>query len=791
MFDPKDEEAADSGAIIYSNRRPRQPGDPDSEIDPDQLRPISDDAERAMKAAAEMSPTRQINLDGKEAVHIHHRLMSMFTHELDRQAENRAEMAADDDLFDHLHYTDEELAIYKRRGQTPVVYNITQTTVNWVLGTQRRSPMDYKILPRTPEGIKTAESKTELMKHLSDVNRSEYEHSQAFAAAVRVGLGWIECGQGRPHEGIKVFDRYEDWRYMLWDSTAKRYDLQDARYQFRAKWLDLDVAETMWSNRAGTIRASVNGTILGLYGSDDLGDEPMDSQEMAHLDITSRSARGFGTWSRDRVRVIEAWFRRPVPKAPFMRGGQFHGELFDPWSIGHVNDLNTGAATISASPAEVMFVGLMTERGMLYLNRSPFRHNRFPFTAVWGYRRQRDGMPYGLIRGIRSIQQSFNKQKSKALHHLSATRTFVEEGAVDDIDELADEVGRPDAMIVYKTGKPRPDVQPGIVLAQAHMEMAASDAQLVQQVGGVTDENMGRRTNAVSGVAIERRQNQGALATSIFFDNLRQSRIIHGEKVMVLIEQFYTEKDVIRILDPRGRPTWMTLNGSEADAIGAHKADFVINEDEWRATVRQANAELLIGLAMKLASVAPEVVLKMLDIIVETMDVPHKQELVTRIREITGVEDPDADPNNPSPEMQAKKAMEELQAKFTMALAAAELAEKQGKARKITAEAAAAEKKAGDDAIARMKSAFEAALAIAGAPAVAAAADQVLQHAIVAENLGISPGAAPPFADPMAPGPQPAAQPPNPGPMPMPAQATPMPEPGADVPPTVLQEPVQ
>ena len=59
----------------------------------------------------------------------------------------------------------------------------------------------------------------------------------------------------------------------------------------------------------------------------------------------------------------------------------------------------------------------------------------------------------------------------------------------------------------------------------------------------------------------------------------------------------------------------------------------------------------------------------------------------------------------------------------------AEIGEKEAKARKTLAEAIKAETGRADDQITRLKAAFEAALAIAGAPAVAAAADQVLQTA--------------------------------------------------------------
>lgn len=743
--------------------------------DQERARPASDDAERAMRGAEKMDGNARFNLDSAEAQAIHSRLMAHFTHEMDVQAANRREMAADEDMFDHIQYSEEELAKLERRGQVPIVYNLVQTTVNWVTGTQRRSPMDYKILPRRKEGTAAAEMKTDVLKHVADTNRTEYEVSRAFAAAVKAGLGWLESGQGLPHEGTKVFERAENWRYMLWDSTAMRYDLNDARYEFRAKWLDADVAAAMWSGRQGLVRQSVNGTILGMYGADDIGDESMDSLEANHMDVMAgRSHRGWSHYTRERVRVIEAWFRRPVQKAPFMRGGQFHGELFDRYSQGHMAELNSGRATITAQPAEVMFVALMTERGLLYLGRSPFRHNRYPFTPVWGYRRERDGMPYGLIRGIRDIQRSFNRQKAKALHHLSATRTMVEKGAVDDLDELADEVGRPDAQIVFNKGFTPPKVEDGRVLAAAHLDMASQDAALLQATGGVTDENMGRKTNATSGIAIERRQDQGALATSHFFDNLRHSRLIHGEKTLVLTEQFYDEEDVIRITDSRGKPKWLTIDPNSPDAIGSHKADFVITEEEWRATIRQANAMMLLDLAGKLALTSPEIVLGILDIVVEAMDIPHKQELVQRIRKITGAEDPDADPDNPDPETQARKAMEEIMAKLQMALAAAELQEKQGKARKVTAEAAAAEKKIGADAIAKLMQAFEAAMAVAGAPAVANAADQVLAVAAQEEVAALAGQQAPaaPFVDPMAATDPMAGQPqPQPGPAPVPPGA--------------------
>lgn len=670
-------------------------------------------------------------LDSPQAEVIFDQVMGYYVHELDRQSENRAEMAVDDDFYDHIQYTQEELALLAERGQSPIVFNLTQTTVNWVLGTQQRSSSDYRILPRRKDGAKAAMVKTELLKHISDENQSNFEVSEAFAMAVRVGIGWLECGQGRPEDGTQVYDRHEDWRCMLWDSTSRRYDMTDARYIFRTKHLDSDVAASLWKSRKGVIDLAASGNSNGLSFTDGLGDESMDSIETAHFDAGSGIGRArHSGGSRNRVRVVEAWFKLPVPDAEVIRGGQFNGELYDQWSPGHQADLESGIATVVARPREVIHCAIMTDAGLLDLRPSPYRHNRYPFTPIWGYRRRRDGMPYGMIRGIRDVQRDLNRRAAKSLHILSATRVMVEEGAVEDIEVLRNEAARPDAVIEYKTGKPAPAIHTDTNLASAHTQLMERDASMIQSIGGVTDENLGRRTNATSGIAIERRQDQGALATSSFFDNLRRSRQLHGEKQLVLIEMYYDAEEIFRITDSRGNPDFKTINDGDPDnAIAHHKADFVISEEDWRATVRQANSEALLGLAKELASTSPQIVVSILDLVVEALDVPKKDEIVKRIRQITNVQDPDADPNNPDPETQAINAAKEQQAAMADRQAKAMLSELEGKARKINAEAARAEKGLASDEIAQLRAAFDAAVQIAGLPAVVAAADRLLAEA--------------------------------------------------------------
>lgn len=670
-----------SGAIIHSPKRRRVAGDgflPDDGMN----------AKQNLKRKTSW-------MDSHKGVTLHSNLMGHYLRELDRQAENRMQMAMDEDFYDHIQFTDEEIETLQNRGQDPLVFNMIHTATNWVLGSQRRSPMDYRILSRNEEGVKAAERKSQLLKHVGDANHFDAETADAFSQAVKAGMGWLELGEGSDDDSSKVLMRAENWRSMLWDSAAQRYDLEDARYLMRAKWLDLDTAVGLWKHRAGMLFNSVSIPGNGMFISDDLGDDAMDHQESEHYQTYRGGSRSNSTTSRDRVRVIECWFKRLLPVAETIRGGQFHGELFDPWSIGHVNELNEGRAFLSTRPRMVVHCALFTDNGLLDVRRSPYRHNRYPFTPIWGYRRARDGMPYGLIRGIRDIQRDLNARAAKSLHHLSTTRVSVEEGAVDDIEELRDEAARPDAVIVHKQGKAAPVIDTDRAVAADHLALMSRDADMIQQVSGVTDENMGRQTNASSGKAIIARQDQGALTTSQFFDNLRRSRILHGEKSVIMVEQYYTEEYQFRITDSRGNPDFVAINnGDPENSIATFKADFIVSEEDWRASARQARAEQLLELAKQLAATSPEMVVGIMDLVVEALDVPHKDEMVKRIRMITGQEDPDADPNNPTPEeaerQAAKKAQGEIQQRQILAEVAkseAEAQQKQADAQKTAAEA--------------------------------------------------------------------------------------------------------
>lgn len=656
------------------------------------------DEEMAVKKrVAQAKPPKPSALDAPEARALYGTLMGFFAKEVDYQRENRAEQDLDHKFYDNEQWDERDRLILRRRGQKPLVINVTATAIDWIVGTERRARIDYKVLPRRQDGAAAAEDKTALLKYLGDVNRTPFHRSRAFKDAVKGGVGWLEDAVQPDEDGEPILSRYESWRNMLWDSACMDMDLANARFIMRHKWVDADMASLWFPDRADVVKLACQQN--GLFGAADLtfGDDALDyAEDQMTMGGAAALAAELG-YMRPRLRLIEAWFRKPgiVLK---MRGGQFAGEVYDPWSEGHAMEINSGAAEVVESRGMRMHVAVMTTAGLLHVSESPYRHNGFPFTPVWAYRRDKDGLPYGCIRRLRGPQEEINWRAAKALHILATNKIIMDEGAVENVDELVEEAARPDAVIIKKPGAfLEMNAERG--MDQAHMNVMERLIGLIESVGGVTRENMGQQSNARSGIAIQRRQDQGALATAEVFDNYRLALQISGEKQLSMAEQFMSAQKQFRITSARGTPKHVTINPADdpTRAIGASKADFIISEDAFAGSMRQAMAEQLLEFASQLATVAPEVAFNILDLLVELLELPNRDEIVQRIRKLNGQSDPDA--TEPTPEEIAKQeAMAEAQERAKR-MEEATIAEKEGSA---ALKAAQAEKTTLDALVSKM-----------------------------------------------------------------------------------------
>ena len=643
-----------------------------------------------------------------------------FIAEAARQATNRSLMAKCEAYYDGNQWDYEDAAELKSRGQAAIVYNEIKPTIDWLIGTERRARVDFIVVAEEQgdEAEEDARLKTKLLKYLDQTNRTSFERSYAAEDAFKAGLGWLEVGLRGDKSGPPVYVGAESWRNILYDSHASKRDLSDARYIFRIKVVDLDVAEAMFPDKKLEIQACAqvgdDASIMRDWMGSGLitGMDAFSSGKSDNLDYLSTKPVDMFN-ARKRVLLIECWSRIPVSNTePGQQG------IADPLSW-------------------KMMCSVMTEKDTLIEAISPFKHDLFPFIPLWAYRSKRTGLPYSPILQLIGPQDGLNQRKSRSLYEASSNQLKIEKGAIDsevmDLTEIRAELDDPNGIAVFSDGalsggkvQERTDTQK----ANFHLQLAQQDIMAIRQMSGVTGESRGLDTNSISGKAVLAKQDQGSLLTMELFDNLLFARQIEGELTLSLAEQFITQPMTIRTPQDGSRFEFTGINqyneqtGEYLNDITKRKAAFVVGEQAWKQSYAESAFENLMQVMSQLAAAAPQVVINLLDVIFEMHpNLPRKEAVLKRIRAVNGQTD---ESGKVSPEQQAQmqqqQAMQKAQFDAQMAQLQATIREAQAKGEKLEADAMATRLEA-------LYMAAQGAQVLAMAPQITPVADELLKSA--------------------------------------------------------------
>lgn len=667
--------------------------------------------QRSSRGAEGLTPEEQIidldidvkhpmgshNLDTDEQTQRYFLMIkNWYSYERVKQSENRLERIKAHNYKDGDQWDQEDKAIVEARGQKALVLNRIKPACDWLIGTEKRTRVDFAILPRRKEDSKTAETKTKLMKYLSDTCKAGFSRSLAFEDAVISGVGWLDHGIRSDDEDELLYIDYEDWRNVWYDSHAKQRDMSDGRYLFRAKVVDYDIAVAMFPERADCIRRALNEGDSYYDDHSELGINPDED------DLSEMGDALDNEYQRDRVRLISCEYRLPS-KVKVLRGGgelgTLNGAIYDKENVDMAYLVDNGHASLYDAHRMVMWKMIFCGDSVLQNRQRIYKHNYFSLVPIWAYRKKLDNSPYGTVKNLIDPQDDLNKRRSKALFILSTKQSIAQEAAIGDHDEFVAERDRPDGHMVVR------DIN-GVKLveernlAREHVMLMDQDAEYIESISGVTDEARGLETNAVSGVAMRSREQQSHVTTAELFDNYRFAFQLSGEISLSLIEQFYTEEKTFRITGDAGGTDFTSINsqdefGEVDNDITSNQADYIVEADTYHATVRQAMFESFGEMLTKLP---PDISLQLLDLWVDLSDLPGKDVMVNRVREINGQVDPDEDQDDPmvqerlqaeAEEEQQQQEIEERMVQLEMELKDAEIGEKSAEAEKDLADAKA------------------------------------------------------------------------------------------------------
>lgn len=598
----------------------------------------------------------------------------------------------DCEYYDGNQLRPDTLGDMEDRGIPPVIVNLTQPIVNAVLGMEAKTRSDWEV---------TADDKpSEIVAQrlLQELNTAERETqadraiSEAYGGQIKAGLGWVEVGRETDPFRYPYRVSYVHRREIWWDWRARNNDLSDARYLIRRRWFDSDVLEVMLPQQRDLIQYAVNGWAgFGALAFSNTQSIELGRSYEEERATTLEQYEWLDT-GRRRCQVFEVWYRKWVRSHVFRldnnkvievdRKNQRHMELI-------------AAGVLSPIPAVFPKVRVSMWIGPHRVSDmpTPFAHRHFPYVPFWGFREDLTGAPYGIIRALRSPQDEVNARRSKLLSLITGRRVIMDDDALNRTyntpDDVADEVGRADAMIILNGQRKNHDgfrVETNGDLALGQMKTLAENKGEMHEVSGVFPPTIGDPQGGLSGVAIDNLVDQSATTLAEINDNHRFGRRMVGELLLSLIRQDLTHPHDCMVGKGKNAKSYSFNREYFDQEAGCNMIEHSIADSSVRVTLsdvpstpsyRKAQFAQLAELTKGLP---PQVQQFVIDFVVEASDVPKREQIAERLRKALGIPDPNAQEDQPDPAQQQmqqqvammqqehQQAVQELMAKLQPAL---------------------------------------------------------------------------------------------------------------------------
>jgi len=487
------------------------------------------------------------------------------------------------------------------RGQQASVLNIIRPTVDQILALEQQRRADIQVVGREPDDGPMSDILTKLLKQVFDDNSFDYYLGKTFREGVIGGAGWIEVSVNDESGRNEVEVNHIPWDEVYADPYSKKPDSTDARFIIRQVWMDRDQLIDEFPEKKDMILQEMS-LLTSAVTADFKGHEHTAQSRGVDIDTIFDDRRR-------RVAVNDTWYKDET------------GEI---------------RHTIWMSNVFLEGVDPDEDGNNDAMNPSPYKANIFPLISFYAFR-NRKGEPQGIVEFLLSIQDALNKSQSKYIWAQSARQVMAEEGAIDNPEEMREEIAKPDGVIMVQPGRlGAVQLLDHVNESQLLMQNMNFLLAMSQRVSGVNDATLGiGGTNARSALQESSRLLQGSSMQTSIIENLFFTRRQVANITLRLIGQFYNESRVVRITQINGFNNFIELNGERQDEETGKMVkinqiddllhfDVVLKEVEQFNTVKQLQLSQVVE-AAKGGIIPPEIASQL---IITLSDMPGKQELL-------------------------------------------------------------------------------------------------------------------------------------------------------------------
>lgn len=455
--------------------------------------------------------------------------------------------------------SDEDKQLLDDAGRPHIVFNRTETILRAIAGMEINGRHEIQYIPRNTEDTAVNEALTGGSKWMADGCDAEDEQSEAFQMAMGTGIGVTESrfSYDDDPEGGYIEEEI-DSREFVWDRTARKKNLRDARRKARLRRMPWSDAAMMFPNKT---RMQVDA----VWANNDFLDEAtLKSIEEKRIRTGDNSENEFD--DRNEVTVVVVQWKE---KENYYRVADIQSNTIREMSEEEYRVVSQRMKMMAAAqpgmPSTLhsrkaqrwcYYQAFLGADGLLEKISPAPCGKQFSWAVITGMFDKKKRMWYGLVRAIRDPQMWANKFMSQIMQIMNATAKggiLAEGDAFDDQREAEETYAQPDAITWMAPGalsgkRPKIMPKPGQGDASAYVQLLQYAIQSITAVTGFNMELLGQQDQEQPGILEHMRKQAAMTVLAVLFDSLRGFLKIVGRKRLFYLQNRMSDGRLIRVV---------------------------------------------------------------------------------------------------------------------------------------------------------------------------------------------------------------------------------------------------
>jgi hypothetical protein len=489
----------------------------------------------------------------------------------------------------------EDKQLLDEQGRPHIVFNRIETILKAIAGMEINGRHEINFIPRNNADSAKNELLTAISKWMGDGCDAEDEQSAAFQDAMGTGLGVSECRYSFENEPEGSYiEEQIDCRELVWDRTARKKNLRDARRLGRLRRMPLGDALQMFP---GKTKLQIDAQWANT--------QYLDEATLKSIEEKRIREENTALWEdyddRNEVTVVVIQWRE---REAYWRVADVASNTIQDYTEPQYNKISGRLKAIGRRVGAHVAIharkafrwryyqAFLGADALLEVVQPAPCGNQYSWGVITGAFDAKTRQWYGLVRVMRDPQMWANKFMSQIMQIMNATAKggiLAEADAFDDQREAEETYAMPEGITWMSPGalsgqKPKIMPKPGQGDPSAYVNLLTYAVSSITAVTGINLELLGQQDQQQPGIVEHMRKQAGMTVLATMFDSLRGFLKIVGRKRLYFIQTRVADGTMVRVA---GQEYAQVVQVTKDKTTGTY--DVVVDDAPTSPNMKEAN----------------------------------------------------------------------------------------------------------------------------------------------------------------------------------------------------------